>query len=83
MAWLICISCGVLASKGLYKNVFNFSINPTPHQYVYAYFKQFDWLKKKFYTSINSMRMNIRIIFLPPAPKMCSNVDKNKIMITT
>ena len=44
------------------------------HQY--AYFVQFDWLEEKFYTLINSMSRNLESIFLPPALKMCNNVDK-------
>ena len=55
-------------------------IIPTPHHY--TYFEQFDWLEKKFYTSINSMSKNLGTIFLPPAPKMCNNVDKNKVLMT-
>ena len=43
----------------------NQSIIPTPHYY--TYFVQIDWLEKKFYTSINSMKRNLRTIFLPPA----------------
>ena len=53
---------------------------PTPHHY--ADFGQFDWLEKKFNTSINSMRKNLGAIFLPPAPKIYYNVDKNKILMT-
>ena len=37
-------------------------IIPTPHQY--AYFAQFDWLEKKFYTSIYAMSRNLGTIFL-------------------
>ena len=48
----------------------------------YAYFAQFDWLEKKFYTSINSMSRNLRTIFLSPAPKMYNNVNKNMILMT-
>ena len=48
----------------------------------YAYFAQFDWLEKKFNTSINSMSRNLETIFLLSAPKMCNNVDKNKILMT-
>ena len=55
-------------------------IIPTPHHY--AYFAQFDWLEKTLYTSINSMSSNLGTIFLPPAPKMYNNVDKNTILIT-
>ena len=47
----------------------------------YAYFVQFDWLTKTFYTSINSMSRNFGTIFLPPAPKMY-NDDKNMILMT-
>ena len=54
--------------------------NPTSHHY--AYFKQFDWLEKKFYTSINSMSRNLGTIFLPLAPKMYNKVDKNTILMT-
>ena len=38
--------------------------------------------RKRFYTSINSMSRNLGTIFLPPAPKMCNDVDKNKILMT-
>ena len=36
-----------------------------------------------FYTSINSMSMNLGTIFLPPAAKMYNNdhVNKNKILM--
>ena len=56
------------------------SVVPTSHHY--AYFAQFNWPKKKFYTSINSMSRNLRNIFFPSAPKMCNNVEKNKILMT-
>ena len=46
----------------LYSNII-----PTPHHY--TYFEQFDWLEKKFYTSINSISRNLGTIFLLPAPK--------------
>ena len=36
----------------------------------------------EFYTSINSMSRNLGTIFLPPAPKMYCNVDKNEILMT-
>ena len=52
----------------------------TLHHYVY--FAQFDWLEKKFYTSINSMSSILGTTFFPPAPKLCNNVDKNKILMT-
>ena len=55
-------------------------IIPTPHHY--TYFAQFDWLEKKFYTSINSMSMELETIVLPPAPKMLKNIDKNMILMT-
>ena len=56
------------------------NIIPTPrHQ---NYYEQFDWLEKMFYTSINSMSSNLGTIFLSPAPKMCINVDKNKLLMT-
>ena len=48
----------------------------------YAYFAQFDWLEKKFYTLINSMSRNLGSIFLPPAFKMYNNVDKIEILMT-
>ena len=35
-----------------------------------------------FYTSINSRRMNLGVMFLQPAPKMCNNVHKIKILKT-
>ena len=41
-------------------------IIPTHHHY--AYFTQFDWLEKKFYTSIHEQES--RNYFLPPAPKL-------------
>ena len=47
-----------------------------------AYFEQFDWLEKKFYTSINSMSMNLETIFHPPTPTTCNTVDKNEILMT-
>ena len=28
------------------------------------------------------MSMNLRTIYLPPAPNMCNNYDKNKILVT-
>ena len=58
----------------------NMFIILTPQHY--AYFEQFDWLEKKFYTSINSISRNLGTIFLQPAPKMCNTVDKNKILTT-
>ena len=42
-------------------------IIPTHH---YAYFEQFDWPEKKIYTSINSMSMTIRTIFVPATPNV-------------
>ena len=36
----------------------------------YAYFEQFDWLVKKFYTSVSSVIMNTRTIFRPPVPNV-------------
>ena len=54
-------------------------IIPTPHHN--AYFEQFDWLEKKFYTSINSISMNLGTRILP-APNMCNNVDKKKVLMT-
>ena len=44
--------------------------NSTSHHY--AYFAQFDWLKKKKYTSINSMSRIVETIFFPPDLKMCN-----------
>ena len=58
-------------------NILISQIIATPHHY--AYFAQFNCLK--FYTSINSMSMNLGIIFLPLAPNLCNNVDKNKILM--
>ena len=55
-------------------------IIPAPHHY--SYFAQFDWLEKKFHTSLNSMSRNLKIISLLPAPKMYNNVDKNMILMT-
>ena len=47
----------------------------------YAYFVQFDWLMNMCYTSINFMNRNLGTIFLPPAPNMRNNVNKNKILM--
>ena len=47
----------------------------------YAYFAQFGWLEKTFYTLINFMSRDLRTI-LPLAPKMYNNVDKNMILMT-
>ena len=58
----------------------NKAIFATPHDY--AYFKQFDWLEKKFYTSINSMSRNLGTIFLPLAPKVGNNGYKSKLLMT-
>ena len=55
-------------------------IIPTPHHY--AYFEQFDWLEKKFYTSLNSMSRNLWTIFLSPTPNMFHDVNKNNISMT-
>ena len=55
-------------------------IIPTLHHY--AYFAQFDWLEKTFYTLINSISMNLGTIFLSLDPKMYNNVDKNMILMT-
>ena len=33
-------------------------------------------------TSINFMSRNLGTIFIPPVPKMCNNVSKNKILMT-
>ena len=41
--------------------VFYGEIISTPQHY--TYFAQFDWLEKKFYTSINSMSINLGTIF--------------------
>ena len=57
-----------------------FVIIPFPHHY--AYFEQFDWLEKKFYTSINSTSVNLETSFLPHARNMCSNIDIDKILMT-
>ena len=46
-------------------------IIPTSNHH--AYFAQFDWLEKRFYTSIKSMSRNLRTIFLPPTPKIIMN----------
>ena len=54
------------------------NIIPTPHHF--AYFKHFE--EKKFYISINSICRNLGTIFLPPAPEMYNNVDKNMILMT-
>ena len=55
-------------------------IIPTPHHN--AYFAQFNWLEKKFSTSINSMSRNLGAVFLPLDPEIRNNVDKNKILMT-
>ena len=55
-------------------------IIPTPRHH--AYFAQFDWLEKRFYTSINSMSRNLGTIFLSTAPRIYNNVDKNTIFMT-
>ena len=57
--------------------IFQYLISIIQTRHHYAYFAQFDWLEKKFYTSINSMSKNLRTIFLPLAPEICS-VDKNR-----
>ena len=44
-------------------------------------FAQFDWLEKKFYTAINSKSKNLGTIFLPLAPEIRNNVDKNKMLM--
>ena len=72
-----------MTTKPLLKNQKNdetVTIIPTPHHY--AYFAQFDWLEKTIYTSINSMSRNLGTIFLPLAPKMFNNEDKNMILMT-
>ena len=56
------------------------SCSDSPHHY--AYFVQFDWLEKKFYSSINSVSTNQGTIFLPRAHKMFNNVEKNMILMT-
>ena len=67
------------SSNGTY-NIEHCLIIPTPHHY--AYFEQFDWLEKKFYTLIISISMNLVTIFLLLTPNICNNVDKNKILMT-
>ena len=90
--WVICRIC----HNDLENNVFFFGLFffvfvfflfcffrttiPTPHHSVY--FAQFDWLEKKFYTSINSMSRNLGTIFLPPAHRMYNSVDKNTTRMT-
>ena len=64
----------------MYSHAANSLTIPTPHHH--AYFAQFDWMEKKFYTLINSMGRNIGTIFLLPDPKICNDVDKNKILMT-
>ena len=52
--------------------VFRLNIKiPTSNHY--AYFAQFDWLEKRFYTSIKSMSRNLRTSFLPQTPKIIMN----------
>ena len=48
----------------------------------YICFEQFDWLKEKFYTSINSVSKNLGTIFIPPALKIHNYFDKNEILMT-
>ena len=43
-------------------------IIPTSHDY--THFEQFDWLKEKFYTSINSASKNLGTILCVPALKI-------------
>ena len=50
--------------------------------YNYVHFAQLVWLEKKFYTLINSTSKYLGTTFPPPAPNMCNNVDKNKILMT-
>ena len=47
----------------------------------FCLFREFDWLEKKFYTLINSMSRNLGTIFFPQVPKLCNDVDKNKILM--
>ena len=54
-------------------------IIPAPHHY--AYFVQFDWLVKNFYTLIDSMRRSLRTIVFLVAPNLCHNVDINTILM--
>ena len=61
-----------------------------PHSYLFIIptshsctrFNQFDWLKEKFYTSINPMSKNVGTIFLPPALQIHNYLDKNEIVMT-
>ena len=48
----------------------------------YTRFKQFHWLKEKFYTSINFVSKNLGTIFIPPALKIHNYFDKNEILMT-
>ena len=41
-----------------------------------------DWLKEKFYTSINSVSKNLGTIFLLPALKIHNYFDRNEILMT-
>ena len=62
-----------------------FSLNEIYITYIFrdcTRFKQFDWLKEKFYTSINSESNNRGTIFLLPALKIHSYFDKNEILMT-
>ena len=78
---LIALTLPVFASR-LCERAFTLYMYIIPTSHHYAYFEQFDWLEKTFYTSINSMSMNFGIIFLPPTPKMCNNVGKRKFLMT-
>ena len=48
----------------------------TPILRRYAYFVQFDRLRKTFYTSMNSKSRNLWTNFLPPAPNMCNKSNQ-------
>ena len=48
-------------------------IIPTPHHH--AYFVLFNWLKKKFYTPIISMIINLRTILLLQTPNKVGNMS--------
>ena len=56
-----------------------FAIIPTSHDC--TSFEQFDWLKEKFYNSINSVSKNLGTTFFPSAFKIHNYFDTNEILI--
>ena len=47
-----------------------------------THFEQFDWLKKKFYTSIKSVSKTLGTIFLPPVLKIHNYFGKTEFFMT-